>query len=197
VDLANATQPFPPTLQEALAAVEGRGVILYVTIAGFPASSADGNDKAVQVLRDVNRLAKSKGVRVALYPHTGDWLVKVEHAVELAKRVGDSNVGVIFNLCHWMKNEELAQLEALLDLAMPHLFLVTINGADVKVKSDSNWNRLIQPLDRGGYDVKRLMQLLRDRGYKGPVGVMCYGIADDAKQHLSRSIQTWRSWQGE
>jgi sugar phosphate isomerase/epimerase len=194
LDLANPKEPYPPSLATALQAIKNKGVVLYVTIAGYPASSPEGNDQAVRVLRKVNRLADDCGVRVALYPHTGDWLVRVEHAAELVRRVDDDNLGVIFNLCHWMKNEDVSQLEPLLDQIVPHLFVATINGADTAGIADSNWNRLIQPLDCGDYDVKRVLQLLRDREFKGPVGIMCYGIAEDAKQHLSRSMEMWRRW---
>ncbi len=197
VDLTNPKEPFPATLPSALEAVKDRDVTLYVTVAGYPPSSAEGNDKAVEVLRKLARLADHAGVRVALYPHTGDWLVEVKHAIELARRVDDENLGVIFNLCHWMKNEDLSQLEPLLDQVMPYLFAVTINGADAVGRSDPDWHRLIQPLDRGSYDVRRCIDLLRARKYKGPVGIMCYGIAEDAETHLSRSLKTWREWSGD
>ena len=32
-------------------------------------------------------------------------------------------------------------------------------------------------------------------GYTGPVGLMCYGIPDNTREHLSRSMKTWKSWQ--
>jgi hypothetical protein len=77
---------------------------------------------------------------------------------------------------------------------MPYLFMVTINGADAAGKTDPDWRRLIQPLDRGDYDVKHCIDMLRERNYAGPVGIMCYGIAEDAELHLSRSFKTWRQW---
>jgi sugar phosphate isomerase/epimerase len=69
---------------------------------------------------------------------------------------------------------------------------VTINGAQVGTKE---WtDGLIQPLDRGDFDNPRLLRVLRDIGYTGPIGLMCYGIQGDARQHLERSMQVWRSW---
>ncbi|MGA2661257.1 MAG: hypothetical protein ABSH34_27555 [Verrucomicrobiota bacterium] len=59
------------------------------------------------------------------------------------------------------------------------IFAVTINGATIGSKT---WtNGLIQPLDRGDFDNRRLLSMLDEIGYRGPIGVMCYGIAGDAR----------------
>ena len=67
------------------------------------------------------------------------------------------------------------------------LFQVTINGAD----PTGDWDRLIQPLDRGSFDVSLVLKELRRIGYTGPIGLQCYNIAEDKSQHLSRSIAAW------
>ena len=69
---------------------------------------------------------------------------------------------------------------------------MTINGADLAGKTDSNWNRLIQPLDQGNFDLQTLLGKLEDIGYTGAVGIMCFGIGGDAEEHLTRSMATWR-----
>jgi hypothetical protein len=70
---------------------------------------------------------------------------------------------------------------------------VTINGA--QLGSNAWTNGLIQPLDRGDFDNRALLGVLRDIDYRGPVGLMCYGIPDDTREHLTRSMKTWKSWQ--
>ncbi len=70
---------------------------------------------------------------------------------------------------------------------------VTINGAD---NEGENWDRLIQPLDRGSFDVYGFLKTLRGLGYTGPVGLQCYGIQGDAREHLARSINAWRKLSG-
>ena len=54
---------------------------------------------------------------------------------------------------------------------------------------------LIQPLDRGDFDNREVLGVLHEICYAGPVGLMCYGIPDDTREHLGRSIKTWKSWQ--
>ena len=91
--------------------------------------------------------------------------------------------------------EDEANLSRLLKSALPHLILVSINGANPAGKSDKNWDRLIQPLDQGTFDVYRFLVALRRHDYDGPIALMCYGIRGDAHDHLSRSMAKWRQWQ--
>jgi hypothetical protein len=35
---------------------------------------------------------------------------------------------------------------------------------------------------------------LREAGYRGPIGLMCYGIPDEAGVHLARSMKMWKLW---
>ena len=58
------------------------------------------------------------------------------------------NVGLTFNLCHWLRTDHGKDLDELLREARPHLQMVTINGAD----KEGDWDRLIQPLGKGDYD---------------------------------------------
>ena len=75
---------------------------------------------------------------------------------------------------------------------MPHLFVVSINGAD----HEGDWDRLIQTLDRGEYDVFALLSLLKKLGYDGPIGLQCYNIQGDIRENLTRSIGAWKGVQG-
>ena len=88
---------------------------------------------------------------MALYPHTGFSVQSVEDAVRLAEKVHCKNLGVTFNLCHWLMVDG-KDLAASLKTAQPYLFCVTINGADAV---GTSWKELIQPLDRGTYDVSQ------------------------------------------
>lgn len=52
---------------------------------------------------------------------------------------------------------------------MPYLFLVSINGADEGNTHKIGWDRLIQPLGEGNYDVLNVLRILKDLGYKNPI----------------------------
>jgi sugar phosphate isomerase/epimerase len=72
------------------------------------------------------------------------------------------------------------------------LFCVTISGAQVGAAA---WtNGLIQPLDKGDFDNRALLATLDEIGYRGPVGLMCFGVPGDARENLMRSMKVWKSW---
>lgn len=191
------TKPLEPQLEpyfRALPLLQGRDTLLYVVLTGYPSRDPRGSEPGVAALRALAERAMTHNLRVGIYPHTGDWVSRVEHAVEVAQAVERTNCGVIFNLCHFLRNEELDSLSTVLRAAGPYLQAVMINGADPAGKSDPDWQRLIQPLDAGTFDVPGLLRQLDALCYKGPIGLMCWGIAADSHEHLGRSIARWREW---
>jgi sugar phosphate isomerase/epimerase/lysophospholipase L1-like esterase len=184
---------YEPGLPEAIRTLKGRPtcIWLYLRSKQFGPSTTDGDQRAVEIVREIAEMAEQSGIRVALYPHTGFYVQRVEDAVRVADKVDRPNVGVTFNLCHWLKVDGPTDLEKRLRLALPRLFLVTINGAD---HDGENWDRLIQPLDFGSFDVCGLLKTLVDLGYKGPIGLQCYAVPGDKKENLRRSMVAWREY---
>ena len=67
---------------------------------------------------------------------------------------------------------------------------MSVNGADVQDEKPG-WEHYIQPLDKGSFDVGALLRTLMKLGYEGPIGLQCYGIGGDARDHLARSMAAW------
>ena len=86
-----------------------------------------------------------------------------------------------------------ARLGATVREAAPKLFLVSINGADAK-QPGYGWDRLIQPLGRGDFDVGRFLGKLKAAGYQGPIGLQCYAVKGDAVENLRESITAWKAY---
>lgn len=184
-------EPYDPRLQEVLPLLDGRGVQLLPLVSGMPPSDPAGDPRAVEIIREMADLAAPHGVEILLYPHTNDWLERVEDAVRVAEKVDRSNVGAMFNLCHWLRVDGKSDLRALLKEALPRLRAVSIHGADTAAEVQAGTGNWIQPLGQGSYDVEALLALLREIGYTGPVGLQCYGIPGDARAHLALSIAAW------
>lgn len=182
------------SIKEASAALRGRDTLLWVYITDKKGTPSDTSDEAitVQALREISGYAQDAGLRVALYPHAGFVVQRVEDAVRLAEKVNRKNLGVTFNLCHWLMVDG-KDLTASLKAAQPYLYCVTINGADA---GGTNWNELIQPLDRGTFDVSQVLRLLREMRYTGPVGLQHYGIGGDARENLEHSMAAWKRLSG-
>jgi len=182
---------YGPELKEAIEVMKGRNAILWLFVQSkkLKPSSLEGDARAVQVIREIADMAAANKVRVALYPHTGFWVERVEDAIRVAKKVDHKNVGITFNLCHWLKTDDEENMKSLIKSAMPHLFVVSINGAD---SGGKDWKQLIQTLDSGSFNVLRFLKVLKKSGYTGPIGLQGYGIGGDAYENLKRSMGAWR-----
>lgn len=183
---------YDPKLKDAIAALKGRETFVWLGLQGtkYKSASQEGDDRAVAIIDEVAGMAEKAGVRVALYPHVNFYAARLDDAVRLAGKVKHRNVGVTFNLCHWLKTDHEKDPGRVLKLARPHLVLVTINGADF----EGEWDRLIQPLGRGKFDVYGLLKMLRQSGYDGPIGFQGYGIKGDVNENLRETMKAWQSY---
>jgi sugar phosphate isomerase/epimerase len=178
---------YEPGLPEALRQLQGHGTVIWLTVRG---SAPDGDARATAVVREIADMAAASGLRVALYPHIGMYVGRLEDALRVVKSVDRPNLGVTFNLAHFLAAKDEPNLDARLREALPHLFMVSINGAE----HQGGWDRLIQPLDRGEFDVYGLLKKLLALGYHGPIGLQCYQVPGDREENLSRSMAAWRKF---
>jgi len=184
-------QKYGQELKETIEVLRDRNAMLWLFVQSrqHKPSSPAGDERAVEILREIADMAAEANVRVALYPHTGFWVERVEDAVRVAKKVDRKNVGVTFNLCHWLMVDDEKNMKSLIKSAMPHLFVVTINGAD---SGGRDWKTLIQTLDRGTFDMRGFLKTLGDSGYTGPIGFQGYGIGGDARENLKLTMDAWQ-----
>jgi sugar phosphate isomerase/epimerase len=192
-------------LERWFALLEGTDAALWLAIdrvttsGGTKVGPSDptGDKRVVEQVRAIADIAARHGLRVSLYPHAGFWLERFADAVRVAKLCDRPNVGVTFNLCHWLKVEGAeSDPLPLLRAALDRLQFVTINGADSGDTKNMDWGKLIQPLDAGTYDVARFVRELLALGYTGPVGFQGYGIKDPPRTVLVRTQQAWREMTG-
>ena len=113
----------------------------------------------------------------------------IDPALDLIKKVDRPNVGVMFNLCHFLKGEKHQDLETTIERAGSKIFAVSTCGAD---RDGRGWNVLIQPLDQGSFKQARLFDTLRKINFRGAVGIQCYAVKGDKKSNLQRSMKAWR-----
>jgi sugar phosphate isomerase/epimerase len=145
---------------------------------------------ALPILRGVCEQAARAGLKVALYPHHGFHVARVEDALRLIAKARQTNLGLVFNLAHWLRSGDEPNFAARLAEALPHTMLVSINGAD----HEGGWDRLIQPLGQGAFDTRAFVEAFVDRGYRGPFGLQCYNIKGDREANAAASMGAWRSF---
>jgi sugar phosphate isomerase/epimerase len=188
-----------PQLKEFVARLKGHNTDLWIAVQSvtkdgvkLKPSSPEGDEVVLPPLRELADLAHASGVSIALYPHTGFWLERVDDAIRVTRKANRANIGVAFNLCHWLKVEGDRDPEPTLKDVLAYLHYATINGADGGDTKQADWSKLIQPLDAGSYDVGSLLKSLREIGYRGPIGFQGYGIKGDSEEILRRTMTAWR-----
>ncbi len=194
LELKNNTLTPDPRLHDLIPLCRDQDTILWPTLTStqFKNSDPAGDDLAVAALQRLAATCATHGVRIALYPHVGMWVHRLEDALRLVRKVDRPNVGLTFNLCHALMDGAEDRIPKLLEDCAPHLFVVTINGADSHPPRPT-WTDLIQPLGRGTYNVGGVLRHLRQLGYRGPVGLQCYGLQGRARDHLVPSMNAWNN----
>ncbi len=181
-----------PGLSTTMKALKGHGVIVWLHLGG-PGPAFDTlqeNSPVVKRLHELADEAASNDLRIAIYPHLGEWTAHFADATTLARAVHHKSFGVTFNLCHCLAAGDGDKIPEMIHSAGPLLFTATINGADSGV-TGGHWDKLIQPLGQGSFDVSRVVKTLKQEGFSGPVGFQGYAIKWDARAILEPTIAAW------
>jgi sugar phosphate isomerase/epimerase len=195
IDLDSA-QAYDPMVEEIIRnSKSGEVVYFHLHSEKYKGNTHKGDQVAVGILRTLAGEAQDDGVKFAVYPHVGFYCETVEHSLRLGRTVAMPNFGVMINLCHLLKVEGDEGYEEKIRTAAPYLVAATINGADAGDTQSMGWDRLIQPLGSGTFDVYNYMKTLWDFGYTGPVGIQCYSIKGDVRAVLAQSMRTWSEYQ--
>ena len=151
---------------------------LWVMGGGGPARTPAEQEKNVETeakrLRPIAEAAAKIGSKVALYNH-GGWFGDPTNQLAIIARLrtdGITNVGIVYNLHHG--HEHLDRLPELLAQMKPHLLAFNLNGM---TRDGEAAGKKILPVGQGDLDVK-LLRMLRDSGWRGPVGILNHTDAD-------------------
>ena len=184
--------PYDPRLRTAIEQLQGRDTLIWITVVGGKPSSDGLDDRAVTIFREIADVAARSGLRVA--PLSAQR--KLRRAGRRRRAAGEEdrpqNLGVSFNLCHFLWVDDAKNLELRLKEARPYLMAVSINGADGEETNKLSLGRLIQTLDRGSFDVGRVLIALKRLNYTGPIGLQGFMVPGDVRDNLAHSMSAWR-----
>lgn len=165
-----------------------RGAQLWVTGGGGPVRDAAEQRARVaaeaQRLRPIAEAAAPLGCVVGLYNH-GGWFGEPENQLailEVLRAAGVTNVGLVYNQHHG--HEHLDRFADLLAKMKPHLLALNLNGT---VRDGDKLGRKILPLGQGDLDLQ-LLRLIRDSGWRGPVGILNH-TDEDAEARLLDNLE--------
>jgi sugar phosphate isomerase/epimerase len=188
IKLEEPAEKYTALIENSIKSLAGRKTTIWLAITSdiYQKSDTSGDEQAVAIISRIADLANKNGIAVALYPHENFWLEKVEDAVRLAEKSNRRNIGIIFNLYHWLKTDKSANMQTILAKASPYLLVVTINGT---TEAGS-----IETLDKGTFDLYKFLKAINLVGFTGPIGLQGYGIGGDLRENLRRSMQAWQEF---
>ncbi len=180
---------YDPGVKEMIRMLKGSQTIIWMTLRDGKPKTQDA--EAASIVREIAGFAAESGLKVSIYPHAGFYAASADDAVRIARLVDLPNVGVTVNLCHELFAGNANRLEEVVKNAAPYLNLASINGASpVPNKGPKAWDTLT--LGSGSFDTDSFLRLLRDHGYRGPVGHQFFGVAGDDREKLDRAIRAWK-----
>jgi sugar phosphate isomerase/epimerase len=115
--------------------------------------------------------------RLLLYNH-GGWGGYPDNLIEVIKRVKSDRVGIVYNFHHG--HEHLELMPDAFYRMLPYLQQVNLNGMNPEGPK-------ILSIGEGSEDVK-LMRMIKDSGYKGPIGIIGHIYEEDVEQVLKRNL---------
>jgi hypothetical protein len=139
---------------------------------------------AAAMIRPIAMEAGKLKCSVALYNH-GGWFGEPENQIaiiELLKKEGISNVGMVYNLHHG--HEHVGRFAELLGKMKPYLLALNLNGM---VKNGEKVGKKIVPIGQGELDLQ-LLKTICDSGYSGPIGILNH-TDEDAEGRLMDNLE--------
>ena len=133
--------------------------------------------RSSKVVSYIARRAKELECSVGLYNH-GGWFGEPENQIEIIRQIGMDNVGIVYNFHHG--HEHIDRFPALLNTMKQYLLCINLNGM-------RKGGPKILPLGEGDHDLK-MLKVVRDSGYEGPVGILDHRNDLDAELSLQQNI---------
>ncbi|GMW03787.1 MAG: hypothetical protein AMXMBFR84_49210 [Candidatus Hydrogenedentota bacterium] len=152
---------------------------LWVTFSGgevqcSPEEQRQRVAEHVELIRPIVEAAAAQGCKVGLYNH-GGWFGEPENQIAIIKALGNENVGIVYNQHHG--HAHVDRFESLMQIMLPYLYCVNLNGMEPK---GDEIGKKIWPIGSGSLDA-RLLRVIRNSGYKGPIGILNHTELDAEK----------------
>ena len=153
------------------------------------------NEKVEAFVTGIFEYAKSKSVRVILYPHYNTYYETVEDVLPLVKKINDPSFQIAINLCHELMSFKGDRLEESFAMAEGHIGAIILSGALVEL-DETNVGTLnastILSLDESIYDLRPFMHLIKESSFEGPIGFINFRLPNP-EDYLARTMARWEA----
>ncbi|MBI3851814.1 MAG: PQQ-binding-like beta-propeller repeat protein [Verrucomicrobia bacterium] len=141
-----------------------------------PAAQAAHVERLIAGVKPIAAEAAKLGCQVALYNH-GGWFGVPENQIQIIARLqqnGIRNVGMVYTQHHG--HGEIDRFAELFPKMKPYLLAITLNGM-IKDGDLQGHDLGTAPLGQGDQDL-RLLRIIKESGWHGPVGIILEVFAD-------------------
>jgi hypothetical protein len=151
---------------------------------GMPDGAFDGKTDAeslklaVKTLKEVLERIEGMGCSLALYNH-GGWYGEPENQVRIIEALGSEQLKIVYNFHHG--HHQLSQFEDLLELMLPYLSCINING--MKPEGPK-----IITLGEGTHELE-MLRLIQASDYGGLIGILGHTEGEDIRLVLERNLK--------
>lgn len=138
---------------------------------------------AAQALKPMVETTRRLGLKLGLYNH-GGWGGEPVNLVAVCQRLRRQeeadHVGIVYNFHHG--HAHIDDFAEALKLMQPYLLCLNLNGMN------RDENPKILPIGAGQHE-QRMMQIVRDSGYSGPIGIIHHREELDAEEGLRQNLE--------
>lgn len=159
----------------------GRPTQIWITVNDSQIADLEGAERVsayVEPIRYMAERADEFDGKIALYNH-GGWFGEPENQISIIKSVGMDNVGIVYNFHHG--HEHLGRFEQLFETMLPYLMALNLNGMN------ENGPKIL-PLGQGDLELG-MLRIVKESGFKGPIGILDHRNELDAKESLFENIE--------
>lgn len=183
--------------------VESQNKMWRKTLAALPDGTAlwiiiNGDatkEKTMALLKEMAQEGRKVNKDIVIYPHDNCFIESVEDAIPYLKELNEPNLFLTLHLCHELRAGNGNRLLDVAIKAAPYLKLASISGSNITMfeNDKGNWSDAIKPLDEGDFDVSKFVSVLQKIKFRGKTVLHTFGIEEEPKNHLSRSIEKWQT----
>ena len=168
---------------EALVEKHGIKPQIWITL---PSPQGDTQQARVEAaakqMQPLVEQTRKLGLKLGLYNH-GGWGGEPQNMVEVCQwlrtQAKADHVGIVYNFHH--AHDHIADFSEAFSAVQPYLLCLNINGMNDRAQPK------ILPLGQGQHE-QRLLQIVVNSEYRGPVGILDHRADTDAAQSLRENL---------
>lgn len=159
---------------------------IWCMVAGIESIEQMSQDEKIRAhakpIRYIAEKAAAIGCKVGLYNH-GGWYGEPENQLAIMDFLKMDNLGIVYNFHH--AKEQTERFHEFFPRIEPHLLSLNLAGLH---KAQPGESAKVVPIGQGNTE-KKMIQIVKQSGYDGPIGIINEDTAPDARVGLTMNME--------